>query len=234
LRALVWQASGDERRATQVAMVSGQIGAFGFMIVGGLLAFNGDFASGIWLVLIGWFLQNAAASEMAGGSLERALEGVRVSQVMRTDWPRVPIRLKVRQLIDDYVLGPGAPGQRAFIVDDDNVDPPRGLVSLTDVAKLPRERWDWVGLSEIMVPWSRVVRLHPTTPLLDALRALDDAEVNQAPVTDPTNDERVIGLLSREQILRHIRQRSELGLLGQPSRTSPAGGRPAPTSPDGA
>jgi Zn-dependent protease len=218
LRALVWQASGDERRASQVAMVSGQIAAFGFMLVGGLLAFNGDFADGIWLVLIGWFLQNAAASEMAGGSLERALEGVRVSQVMRTDWPRVPIRLKVRQLVDDYVLGPGAPGQRAFIVDDDNVDPPRGLVSLSDVAKLPRERWDWVGLNEIMVPWPRVVRLHPTTPLLEALRAMDDAEVNQAPVTDPTDEERVIGLLSREQILRHIRLRSELGLLGGTSR----------------
>ena len=229
LRALVWQATDDERRATQVAMVAGQIVAFGFMIVGGWLAFNDRFADGIWLILIGWFLQNAAATETASGTLERALEGVRVSQVMRTDWPRVPVRLKVRQLIDEYVLGTGAPGQRAFIVDDDAVDPPRGLVSLTDVAKLPRERWDWVGLNEIMVPWPRVVRVPPAMPLLEALRAMDDAEVNQVPVTDPANGDRVVGLLSREQILRHIRVRSELGLLGAPDRRLPtAGGPPGP------
>ena len=226
LRALVWQSTDDERRATQVAMVSGQIVAFGFMVVGALLAFNGRFADGIWLVVIGWFLQNAAATETAGGALERMLEGVRVSQVMRTDWPRVPIRLKVRQLVDDYVLGPGAPGQRAFIVDDDAVDPPRGMVFLTDVAKLPRERWDWVGLGEIMIPWLRVIRVQPAMPLLQALRVMDDAEVNQVPVTDPTNDDRVVGLLSREQILRHIRLRSELGLHGGPSRRLPAAERP--------
>jgi Mg/Co/Ni transporter MgtE len=188
-----------------------------------LLAFNDRFADGIWLILIGWFLQNAAATETAGGNLERALEGVRVGQVMRTDWPRIPVRLKVRQLVDDYVLGPGAPGQRAFVVDDDDVDPPRGLVSLTDVAKLPRERWDWVSLNEIMVPWPRVVRVQPTMPLLEALRTMDDAEVNQVPVTDPANGDHVVGLLSREQILRHIRMRSELGVLGRPDgRTSTA------------
>jgi len=214
LRALVWQYTGDERRASQVALFTGQIAAFGLMAVGGVIILNGNFANGIWLIVIGWFLQNAAVAETAGGNLERLLEGVRVEQVMRRDWPRVPIRLKVRQLIDDYVLGPGAPGQRAFMVDDDAVDPPRGLVTLAEVAQIPRDRWDWTGLADVMIPWTKVIKVAPNEPLLDALRAMDDAGINQMPVVTGADGLQVVGLLTREQIIRYLRLRAEVGERG--------------------
>lgn len=226
LRALIWHYTGDERRASRIALFTGQIGAFGLMGLGGIIILNGNFATGIWLIVIGWFLQNAAVTEIAGGNLERMLEGVRVEHVMRRDWPRVPIRLKVRQLVDDYVLGPGAPGQRAFMVDDDAIDPPRGLVTLTEVANVPQERWDWTGLTDIMVPWSRVVKVSPTEPLLDALRTMDDHGINQMPVVTGADGLTVVGLLTREQVLRYLRLQAE---LGQQGRGRTATQRPAPS-----
>ncbi len=215
LRALIWQYTGDERRASQIALFTGQIGAFGLMGLGGIIILNGNFASGIWFIVIGWFLQNAAVTETAGGNLERMLEGVRVEQVMRRDWPRVPIRLKVRQLVDDYVLGQGAPGQRAFMVDDDAIDPPRGLVTLAEVALIPQDRWDWTGLADIMVPWPRVIKVGPAEPLLNALRTMDDHGINQMPVVTGDDGLTVVGLLTREQVLRYLRLQAELGQQGR-------------------
>ncbi len=227
LRALIWQYTGDERRASQVALFTGQIAAFGLMGLGGIIILNGNFSNGIWLIIIGWFLQNAAVTEVAGGNLERMLEGVRVEHVMRRDWPRVPIRLKVRQLVDDYVLGPGAPGQRAFMVDDDAIDPPRGLVTLTEVAHVPRDRWDWTGLADIMVPWPRVIKVGPNEPLIAALRTMDDHGINQMPVVTGEDGLIVVGLLTREQVLRYLRLQAE---LGQPGRGQATAARQSPSA----
>ena len=82
LRAAVWHFTGSEQRASTVAMVSGQIVAFGMIGIGGLLIFNGAFFNGIWLIFIGWFLQNAAVTEQSSSSLQRQLSGVTVGQAM--------------------------------------------------------------------------------------------------------------------------------------------------------
>lgn len=204
LRALVWQFTGDERRAVQVAVVSGQLLAFGLMGIGALMVFGGNFGNGIWLIFIGWFLQNAAAAEATGTALESALQGVTVGQVMGTQAPPVPGRIRIRQLIDDYVL---PTSRRYFIVADEQV--PLGVVSLSDVAKVPRDRWDWASVSEIMTPWNRLRTVSPDTELLAALRMMDDAQVSHLPVVD---EGMVRGLLTREDIIHQVRMRTELGV----------------------
>ena len=70
LHSALWKLRGSLSWATQVAGRLGQL--FGvLMIVGGaLLALYEDFASGLWLSLIGWFVAAAAAAETetsAGG-----------------------------------------------------------------------------------------------------------------------------------------------------------------------
>ena len=202
LRAVVWQFTGDERRAAQVALISGQFVAFGLMGLGAILAFSGDFANGVWLILIGWFLQNAAVAEATGTTLETVLRGVTVQQAMGPREPEVPSRLMVRQLIDDHVL---ATGYRHFLVVDGDV--PRGVVTLGDAAKVPRERWDWTSVRDVMTPWARLQWVTPDTELLEALRLMDDAHVSHLPVLD---GDKVCGVLTREEVLHYVRLRMEL------------------------
>src|SRR5690606_4493895 len=117
LRAAVWHFTGSEQRASTVAMISGQIVAFGLMAIGGLLILNGNFFNGIWLIFIGWFLQNATVAEQSSSTIQRELSGVTVAQAMAmTTEPRVPSRLKIRQLVDEYAL---PYGHRTFLVMDD-------------------------------------------------------------------------------------------------------------------
>ena len=202
LRAAVWQVTGDERRAAQAAMVSGQLMAFALMGLGAIMVFRGNFANGVWLIFIGWFIQNAAMTEATGSTLEATLRGVTVAQAMGPKEPQVPSRLKLRQLIDEHVL---PTGHRYFLVVDGDV--PRGVVTLRDVAKVPRERWDWASVAEVMIPWNRLSYVTPDTELLTALQMMDDSRVSHLPVL---NENQPCGLLTREEVLHYLRLRMEL------------------------
>ena len=216
LRAVVWQVTGSAERANAVAAVSGQLFAFGLMGLGAFLIVSGNFTNGLWLIFIGWFLQNATAAEQTSTTMQRQLAGVTVGQVMNiTAEPRIPSRMKVQQLIDDYAL---ARGHRIFLIIDDET--PRGLVTLQDLPKIPRERWAWASVTELMTPWSALATVTPTTDLAAAMQVMADKQVGQLPVV--TGDQ-VVGLLTREEIIQYLRTRMEIGgSAGGAARARPA------------
>jgi len=204
LRAAIWKLTGSARRATQAATLLGQVLAFGLMGWGVFLILSGAFFNGLWLIFIGWFLQNAAASSYAQANVQEALRGVAVGEVMTRDCPRIPGGLSLQQLVDDHIL---AGRQRCFFIAEDGL--PRGLLSLTDVAQVPRAQWSRITTEQMMKPWVNVVYVTPETELLTALQKMDDARVAQVPVVKGGE---LVGLLAREHVLHYIRLRSELGL----------------------
>jgi len=203
LRAAVWGVTGSFHRASQVASLTGQVMAFGFIGLGIFTVLTGSFFDGLWMVFIGWFLQNAAASSYEQTSLRHSLRGVTVAQVMSSECAPVDGHMPLQNLVEERIL---CGGQRCFLVVEDGSL--RGVLSLRDITGVPRAEWSQVTADQVMVPWDRLIRVQPNTDLMDALRAMDDANVAQVPVVDGS---RVAGLLSREQILRYVRLRAELG-----------------------
>ena len=207
LRAAVWHFSGSEKQALRVATISGQVLSFALMGIGAFLILGGNFFNGLYFIVIGWFIQSMVIAEQASSTVQGHLGGVLVGEAMAVfEEPEVPSRLKLRQVIDDFILPTGA---RSFLVVDGDL--PRGIVDLRDIAKIPRERWDWVSVAEVMTPWARLERVTASTDLLAALKLMDDKKVGQLPVVE-TDDGRPIGLLTREEIIHVLRVRSELGV----------------------
>ncbi len=204
LRALVWRYSGNFQRATKIASSTGQIIAFGFIGWGVFTIFNGQFFNGLWLAFIGWFLQNAAASTYAQATVQNALSGVRVSQVMERDCLRVPSLLTINQLVEEHVL---SGGQRCFFVAD-NGDL-KGMITLRDIAQIPKPKWRLTTTGQAMIPLSRLVKVSPDAQLISAMHTMDTANINQMPVL---TDDVLLGVISREQIVHYLRTRSELGI----------------------
>jgi Zn-dependent protease len=204
LRALIWWWTGNLHRSTQVATFTGQLVAFGFIAWGVWTMLGGNFFNGLWLVFIGWFLQNAAAASYAQSNLQQSLRGVQVAQVMTRDCPLVSGQLLLERLVEEQIL---AGGRRCFFVADNGQL--SGMLTLSDVTKVPRTEWGQVTTGQVMVPWERLAHVTPKTELLTALQTMDDANVNQVPVVE---NKEMVGMLAREQVLHYLRARAELGM----------------------
>lgn len=204
LRALIWYLTGNAQRATQFASFTGQLVAFGFIGLGIFTLISGAFFDGLWLVFIGWFLQNAAAASYSQFSLKRSLDAVKVSQVMSQSQLQIPRSYSLKQAVEEQAF---KGGPRYFLVGENgHMD---GLFTLRDVARVPQNDWHRITAEEIMVPWERVHRIEPDADLLTALKLMDDANVGQVPVVENGT---VLGVLSRDHVIHYIRVRSELNI----------------------
>jgi Zn-dependent protease len=82
LRSVIWHFSGDLRKATRWASLTGRL--FGFVLIGlGLLYLFDSLVSGLWFILIGWFLARAAAASYGQIVLRGELAAATAAQVAR-------------------------------------------------------------------------------------------------------------------------------------------------------
>lgn len=208
LRALIWKLRGDRYAATRNAAAVGR--AFGYLLIAGgvFMLFNGsDLFGGIWLALIGWFLSNAAEATTAQVGIERSLTGIKVRSVMEPDPPSVSPNETVATLVNERLMRGES---RSFLVrhDDGGLN---GIVTLSDVRRVPREHWEGARVVDIMTRYDDLATIGPDEEVMEGLQRLQEREVNQLPVVTD-GGRTVIGLLTRAGILRLIEARTRLGV----------------------
>lgn len=208
LRALLWKVRGDHYAATRTAAAVGRF--FGYLLIGAgvFVIFQGmSLFSGVWLALIGWFLSNAAESAVAQMSIEHSLRGIKVRDVMEADPPSISPNETVADLVNERLI---RGGHRSFLVRhaDGGLT---GIVTLSDVRRMPRERWETARVTDIMTRFAELATIGPDAGLEVGLKLLQEREVNQLPVV--TEEGRTVaGLLTRAGILRLIEARMRLGV----------------------
>ncbi len=79
LRSIVWAVTGDMVRATRIATYVGQAVAFVLIGWGVLRVVAGDFAGGVWIGFVGWFLNSGAEASRQYVTLQTALPNSRQS-----------------------------------------------------------------------------------------------------------------------------------------------------------
>jgi Zn-dependent protease/CBS domain-containing protein len=220
LRSIVWAATGNLRRATDVASYVGQ--GFGGLLVllGILMLVGGNVIGGIWMAFIGLFLNSAAESTRQQQRLQENLRGVLVSALMDPDPPLATSAMTVQEFVFDHVL---REGRRALLVVDDQQL--RGLVSITDAKKVPQEAWPTTSVGAIMTR-PPLKTIAPDADLQSALELLVHDGLNQLPVV---RGGLALGMLSRADVLRFLQLRDELQLQRLPAgpgrRAAPDSGR---------
>jgi Zn-dependent protease len=103
-RSIAWKATGSRSRATRFAGQLGRGFAYLMIGVGILLAVNGLLVSGIWLGIIGFFLNQAARDAIAQTALTDRLEGLSVADVMDAEPVAIPADLSLDRAYDEYFL----------------------------------------------------------------------------------------------------------------------------------
>jgi Zn-dependent protease/CBS domain-containing protein len=204
LRSVVWKITGSATRATRIATVVGQIVAFLFILYGIWLFFNGAAFSGIWLGFIGWFMLSAAQAARTQVALEETFHGVTAAQVMKPDPMTVPANISLQKLVDEYFLPQGL--RSALVMQGNQL---AGLISLSDIRHVPRDQWPQTPVGFSMTPIERLQIASPQQSLKEILPMMISRDINQLPVVQ---DGRLVGVLSRDAIIRTLEVRRRLGL----------------------
>ena len=166
LRALLWWRWADRARANRVASTAGRLLGIGLAAAGVLWLVAGGNISGLWLVLLGWFLVTAAATEGAGGPSLSRLKRLHIRQVMTADPVSVPGWWTVAALADAMAEHP--PAHRVFpVVGFDGR--PTGVISLTELARVAEADRLTTRVAEAGRPLDRTTVTAPQVTLTDLL-----------------------------------------------------------------
>jgi len=206
-RSILWHFTGNYQRSTRIATTVGRGVGYLFILVGILIFFLHPFGlnwfTGLWLAFIGWFLQNAASASYRQAQWQEALLGLTASEVMTSEYSMVPSSITVSDLVQRYVF----PSGRYFflVAEGDRLE---GILTLANIKSTPRQGWSVTQVGEIMTPVDKLKVAHSNQSALSILEQMSESKINQMPVL---NEGRVIGLITRDSLLRFLRIRSELG-----------------------
>jgi Zn-dependent protease/predicted transcriptional regulator len=204
LRALIWRATSNLRRATRVASVAGRAISL-LMIAGGIVAalWWRDFRLGLWLVFIALFLRQAADASYRQIMLKESLQGIRIVSVMTRDVVTVPADLTLARLIDEYVLRYHFTCYPVMAGGD-----PIGVVTIRGVKGVPRSLWQTTSVAEAMTPIGPEITLSPDDDIPTTMEKMSTTGLGRLPVIDQTGS--LVGIVSRRDVMNYLQIRSDL------------------------
>jgi Zn-dependent protease len=195
LRSILWGLWGDLRRATYWAALLGQGFAWFLIFMGIADVVTGNFR-GLWLGLIGLFLNNAARASYREVLMQKMLEGEPVRHFMNTDPVVVPPHLDLRHLVDDYVY---RYHRKLFpVASNGHLE---GVIRTQALRQYPRDEWDRHTIGEAMnQDWNAL-----SIPAdADALKAL--ARMKQTGSTGllVTEGDHLVGMVNLKDLMRFL------------------------------
>lgn len=204
-RSIIWRATGNLKRATRIASKGGQILGFGMIALGFLQLFSPtpNFIGGLWFILIGWFLNNAAQSSYQDLVVRMMLEGTRVDEVMTYDPETVPANLNLQEFLDNYLFNRN---YQSFPVESDGH--PIGLITLEQVRQTPRQDWQQSTVRDIMKPVEAGITVDPDRDMSSVLEQMQDNRTRRLLVT---TDGHLEGILSASDIANWLQRQRTFG-----------------------
>jgi len=200
LRAILWKVTGDMRKSTKAASVSGRVIAVLIAAGGAYLLFSGQYFGGFWFILIGGFIYVLSRTSYRQTLFRLAASDTTVSAIMYTEVPAVDPLTTLSSLRDDYFAVYRLP---AFPVDDGGII--SSIVTTEDMASVSPSEWDLLNVGRIARPLEPDQSIPPDTPLDKIVKPL----LGNRPFLMVMEEGRVRGVITREELLRYIEMRSK-------------------------
>jgi Zn-dependent protease/CBS domain-containing protein len=203
LRAILWGLGKNLRWATRVSSSVGFGFGVLFILIGVFQFLTGNMIGGIWLFLIGMFLQNAARMSYQQLVIRKALEGEPVRRFMKTDPVAVSPSISIRQLVEDYVykyhfqMFPIAEGSEKLL----------GCISTKELKEIPREEWDRRTVGEVATKCSAENTVEPQADATQALSLMARTGSGRLIVVEGN---RLVGVITLKDMLKFLSLKLEL------------------------
>ncbi|HYA83618.1 MAG TPA: site-2 protease family protein [Candidatus Bathyarchaeia archaeon] len=223
LRAALVKLKKDYDKATKDAVKVGIVISYGFMVFGFLMMAVGSFLSGIWMLLIGWFLNSGAQSYLSQHELSSVLSHVRLREIMNTNIISVKQDITVNELLDSYF---NVYRKTEFPVVDENGNL-IGAVTTKQAMNVQKGSRDTIKVEEIMIDKDELIVMKADASADEALKRIfrenksrifvyEDRETQIRELEDgievkekEIQKQKLIGLISKTDILNVAREREE-------------------------
>lgn len=203
LKAGVWRWKKNSLQATRIATRVGIFFSYVLVFWGLFLIIGGLFIGGLWLTLIGLFLKSGAESSYRQTIVSEALSDVSVRDIMTKEVHTVDPDALIKEIVETHFMRykhGGFPVVRGSEL--------IGLITIEDVKKIPREKWQETRVSEAMTPCEKLKCASPDEPAVDALMKMSKYNIGRLPVRE---NGKLAGIITRSDIMRAIRIKTELG-----------------------
>lgn len=208
VRSLLWAITRNVRQSTRWAALLGQGIAWSFVIMGSAMLFGvrfpwlgTGFFNGLWVIFIGWFLNNAASNGYRQMVIQNMLEDVPVRRMMQTQMPTVSSETPLHELVNRRLT---TDGQAVLVTAGENVI---GLVAMHDIERSASETWGLTSVGDVMTPVEKLEYVTPDQDAADAFDRLQRLDLRQIPVM---LNNQIVGLLRQKDILHWLQFQSEL------------------------
>ncbi|HEY5631166.1 MAG TPA: site-2 protease family protein [Nitrososphaeraceae archaeon] len=232
LRATLVRVKKDYDKATKNAVKVGIIISYGFMAFGFLMMVTGSFVSGIWMLLIGWFLNSGAQSYLSQLELSFVLSHIRLREIMNTNIITVRPDISINEFLDSY-FDVYVKTEFPVVQEDGYLI---GTVMAKDAMNVQESKREEIKIVEIMIPKDELILMKSNAFADEALKRLirdnksrifvyedrekmiptgklelevevEGSEANEQEIQK--QKQKLIGLISKTDILNVAREREE-------------------------
>lgn len=201
LRSLLFSRNKNYDKSTRIAVRIGIIMSYVFFGFGILTILSGSFVSGIWIILIGWFLQNGAQSYMYQYDVMKILSNIRLEELMKTNIISVPEDITVNTIIKNYF---NIYMKSAFPVTKLNYEI-IGIITLKSCLNIPESERDSTFVKNIMTPKTKIKLLNVKDTAEKALSVMVKEKQDKIFLCD--DNDIIEGVVSKTDIIEAMDER---------------------------
>jgi Zn-dependent protease len=184
VKALVWQASGSQRRGVEVANSCGRLLSLLAIGMGTVVLLRGGGLSGAWLMLLGWFGLGASRNQRQMLALQQTLNELKVRDAAGRRFRVLEAAGRLRELSQMRVSQASEVDQGDWLLVCDR-GRWQGFIDDKPLQQLPVQRWDTDSIGDHIQPLSSLPSIRESAPLWQAVQQLEASGRNRLLVLSP-------------------------------------------------
>lgn len=196
LRAIIWHIKKDIQKATKITTNIGHI--FGYLLIfyGVINIFNGDFINGLWLILIGFFVNQSAQSSYQNMIADQLFSNTLVREFMTGTVVTVNEEISVTDLVEQFFLK-----YKFGVFPVSSSSKVTGIVSIRSVRDVPQSEWNTTQVKEILFPLEPDMLVSAEETVETAMKKIFGNHIGKVLVME---NDALIGIVSRADILNYM------------------------------
>jgi Zn-dependent protease len=204
VKAAVWKYTGNYFTGIRVAARCGQVlGWFGISWGFAVSFSSGQFLSGLWLIVLGWFILANAGAYLQITDLQQALSELTAEAAMTRDFRIIDADMPLRQFADEFLLLQEPETQPLYFASSNGRD--RGMVMPSELRNSDRQEWVTKTITDITKPLKSLDVVDLNVKITEVIKLLETKKLRELTVLSKVGS--VAGVIDRGDVVRALSQK---------------------------